>query len=745
MNQESQLLRRTIDRLKQDKEEIEELVTIRNKEIEELRQPPDTREFRRMLLEMTTYFDEAESRQERQALILQDIGRMINVDFKDRVERLKQILEVTATEVQVESTRPGGLSEPKNFMITRGVNTNPPPKPRRQPSRAAAEQVKAKSEPVVSIQPFRRAEVADAIAYAVMKLIRKAAKQQLAHTAPIDVPIDDPVDIPPDFLSETGSVFDQVPRSIKSRPFARKRTTPLTKISEQPTREDEVKTNEESLPTIAKYVPTRRQQTPAYRSEVMPESPSEVMPQSHKQILKFDVEVQTSLDWNSTAQELTLPSIDIAKDFIRKAKIKAKTSAVSSSIKAPTKGALYIPRSYDEITEIELPKVVVLTLEPLKVQYPMIETNIYKLMEASMDEKAKLDTLDQEQGRPMRHMMEILLDFLYKQYGLKFLALKNFSSLLEGLQANINHPYIKFFSDFLGVTDTPIKTALGGFVIKARTAFISCQRRAARVIGETGGEASIAELIDCIPKLFSGTELMLRAGEITVQRLMADLPFDELLPALVTNRLSKVGLDYPSFFSKLDSSRQGSIPQEAISEGIRSVIELWIPQQDLMNYFRKSFRSSTVTQSQLTAKLLVPDTSLVLQSKAAIITKCDFLNAIVDSAAEVKSQEVARMQSLFDELETEYLTRDTFAEAARRIIDPQLSEDKLREMFGKFAEASSEQMSSSSWGELVKYYHLGGVVAEDNTEHDHVIDYQHADGHLAVKFQRKNTKYIRKR
>jgi hypothetical protein len=172
MSQENNLLRRTVDRLKQDKEEVEELVTIRNMEIEQLRQPPDTREFRRMLLEMSTYFDEAESRQERQALILQDIGRMINVDFKDRVSRLKQILEVTAMEVQVESTRPGGLSEPKSCMVSRAVNTDPLLKPKRQPSHVAAEQVKDRSEPVVTKQPFRLAEMTDAIAYAVMKLNR---------------------------------------------------------------------------------------------------------------------------------------------------------------------------------------------------------------------------------------------------------------------------------------------------------------------------------------------------------------------------------------------------------------------------------------------------------------------------------------------------------------------------------------------------------------------------------------------
>lgn len=772
-------MKRTIERLSRDKEEIEEIVRDRNIEIYQLKQAPDTADFRKLVLEMANYLDEAESRQERQALILQDIGRMINVDFTDRMDRLKKILTITVTESEVASAR---QTLEEKYFINRATNTDAPlPRRRQQPSRSVAPKtVEALlSSPTGSIElpteksfSFNRVEVVKAIADSVIQIIR----QKLKHDPSQDTGSpNDFFDIDDSSVSAFNSYTVRAPKRFG---FTKKKPTepPEVKVESDEEAKAKIKSAlpklakppvkekiENSPPRQIKSVVFEKPQpdlqkdplSPEQKSQVgtvQKEAPVEVKLKSHKSVTisqpdTYDVSVQTNSDWIQQATASKVQSIPSER------KASAKISQYGST-ETPRRSSITMFRSLDlPPIQHEPSKPVAVLIEPLKAQYPMIEANIYKLIEASLEEKAKFDLLDQDQGRPVRHMVECLLDFLYKQYGLKFLALKNFSALIEGLQKNIERPYIQLFCRLLGVfTNKPIGTLLGCFIVKARSAFVTSQRnsRARGLIkasADEGGEAYLSDLMECIPKLFSSSDALRQAGENVAKRLMEGKLIVELLPSLITSRISKANLDFNSFYNKLDFQRQGYVTQEAFIEGVRGLLELWIPHKLLKEYCTTE-RCPTFTLSQLTNKLWVRDPFVVLQSRAAIITKCEFLTHIVDAVTETEALKLEEIKQTFLNFQCEQISRSQYAEAVNRLA-PNLSNAALDEMFVGYAFFPDEQLDLESWLELAKRYNLGGhqVVSErdDTIEHDKIIEFQHSEGHLAVQFNRKNTKYFKRR
>mmetsp|Transcript_32192 Transcript_32192/g.55617 ORF Transcript_32192/g.55617 Transcript_32192/m.55617 type:complete len:1105 (-) Transcript_32192:22-3336(-) len=768
ISQENLQMKRTIERLIKDKEDMEEIVKDREIEIHALKQAPDTREFRKLVLETANYLDECEARQERQALILQDIGRMINVDFSDRVTRLKKVLQTTVEEVEIPSTNPNPEKSVK-YYVNRATNTEirPPPKkrhatipPRIEEPRFASPSpdVKMVKSPEKTIEkptekptekkpaekqvPFRRVEVVKAIANSVINILKASYKPNpQIVTSPV-ASLD---------TESTPSAFDRAnanrnlrrlasferemsPAKIKSPVNQQLKEEPKVVVKEEPFEKKDISI----LKHTFNFEPSRVKSL---------DFPSPVAVARKPQT--SEISVQTDADWVQPQAEPRLPAI-ITERY------GSATIAPASSLTFGRRGSINFIRSLElgGIEQFEVPKPVSLLIEPLRTQYPMIEANIYKLIEASLEEKAKFDILDTEQGRPVRHMVECLLDFLYKQYGLKFLALKNFSSLIEGLQKNIERPYINLYCRLLCIfTKQPIGTMQGCFIVKARTAFVATQRNgrmrgANKTAIEYGGEASVSDIIDIIPKLFIFSDSARLAGEGVVRRLLLDKPLVEYLPSLITNKVLKLGLEFSSFYNKLDPLRQGYITLESLIEGVRNILDIWLPKKTLEDYFKGEFRTSNFTLSQLASKLFVKDPYAALQSKAAMITKCDFLTHIVDSIADIETMRLTEVKLIFEEFQVEELTRAQFTDAVRR-LDPQMSDTKVTELFNANAFFPSETLSRDNWLALVKGNNLGGlqVISEndDSMEHDQIIDYVHSEGRLAVQFKRKNTKYLRKR
>jgi hypothetical protein len=138
---------------------------------------------------------------------------------------------------------------------------------------------------------------------------------------------------------------------------------------------------------------------------------------------------------------------------------------------------------------------------------PMAEPNFFKLFELAMDEKAKADEVDRQQFKPLRSMTEFMLDFMFMQYGLKSLALKNLSSLVNSLErmSLSQHRYGVLFCRLLEIfTDQPIGLKLGAFFARARACFVGVQgKSSSKRVMEQGGEALLTDVYDLIPKIFA--------------------------------------------------------------------------------------------------------------------------------------------------------------------------------------------------------------------------------------------------
>jgi hypothetical protein len=90
----------------------------------------------------------------------------------------------------------------------------------------------------------------------------------------------------------------------------------------------------------------------------------------------------------------------------------------------------------------------------------MTEQNLWKLFEQLMDEKVKTDGLEESQVKTPRTFTEFMLEFLYMQYGLKALAIKQISAMVNALDrmAKRGHPYGLLFCRLLDVfTDKPLE------------------------------------------------------------------------------------------------------------------------------------------------------------------------------------------------------------------------------------------------------------------------------------------------
>jgi len=85
---------------------------------------------------------------------------------------------------------------------------------------------------------------------------------------------------------------------------------------------------------------------------------------------------------------------------------------------------------------------------------------VIKLFEKLLDEKYKADLIDMQIGKDPRTLAKYLIDYLYKQVGLKSLVLKQLSSLTISLEnlSNEDRPYAKLFCRMLGVfTQNPVE------------------------------------------------------------------------------------------------------------------------------------------------------------------------------------------------------------------------------------------------------------------------------------------------
>ncbi|CAG9329555.1 unnamed protein product [Blepharisma stoltei] len=278
----------------------------------------------------------------------------------------------------------------------------------------------------------------------------------------------------------------------------------------------------------------------------------------------------------------------------------------------------------------------------LRREPPMTYSNVWKLFEALMQDKCKLDRLEMALGRQPRTMTEYMLDFVYLHYGLKALALKQLKALITSLEQlyKIGHPYGVLFCRFLGLfhpRPLPYQVSIYALIVQEQFSVLTTKIKEKPAnfteqyeILQFGGVASIVDVMDLIMKICRNNR---EAGERIIMQLHRDRPDKlELTILKVCGTMARMGKSSDYIFEVLDIDQGGSIDYQTFIDGIRFTLNIWITQEEgeLLCAFIDEQQTGLISYIDWYQKINFVEFAEKMYSKVAMITKADFLNALVD-------------------------------------------------------------------------------------------------------------------
>lgn len=393
-------------------------------------------------------------------------------------------------------------------------------------------------------------------------------------------------------------------------------------------------------------------------------------------------------------------------------------------------------------------------LEKLPKQSPpMTDPNFFKLFELAMDEKAKADELDILQTKPLRTFTEFMLDFLFMQYGLKSLALKNLSSLVNSLErmSTNQHRYGILFCRLLEIfTDKPISIKLCSFLAKVRVGFCQISAKSSSKLSlEFGGEAYLADVYDLIGKYFASVSFTqnLDIGRSVFERIRTDLADLDKTAIIVCHRINKSGRDLKYLFLQIDYEKTGNISREGFVQRITGELGLYLAQANVEGLFDYlSEGTETLNFSTFNSRLNFKD--LLSKAKDFTVTKADFLLAVIEEQEIRKERDMAYLKGLFNQADSDRtgaLTLKQFADFLGSVDETltSMAATIFREALEQVENAENpDAMSCDAFCAVALKHNIGGkydVLETTEGEHDELVQLEERE--IAVRFNRRNTFY----
>lgn len=278
----------------------------------------------------------------------------------------------------------------------------------------------------------------------------------------------------------------------------------------------------------------------------------------------------------------------------------------------------------------------------LRREPPMTYSNVWKLFESLMQEKCKLDRLEMALGRQPRTMTEYMLDFVYLHYGLKSLALKQLKALIASLEQlyKIGHPYGVLFCRFLGLfhpRPLPYQVSIYSLIVQEQFSALTnkIKEKPANFteqyeILQFGGISSVIDIMDLIMKICRTNR---EAGERIISQLHRDRPDKlELTILKVCGSMARMGKSSDYIFEVLDIDQGGSIDYQTFIDGIRFTLNIWITQEEgeILCAFIDEGQTGLISYIDWYQKVNFVEFAEKMYTKVAMVTKADFLNALVD-------------------------------------------------------------------------------------------------------------------
>lgn len=332
------------------------------------------------------------------------------------------------------------------------------------------------------------------------------------------------------------------------------------------------------------------------------------------------------------------------------------------------------------------PNVLLKELDKVpKRQQPMSESSLYRFAEQVFEEKFKLDVFREEQQQGYDTLPGFLLSYLYAMSGLKSVVWKTLSSVMGGMEKVTESPYGQVICKLFGVYgcgEVPLELEV--FLTKAQAAFTRIYPAYLKAYPELGGSVPLVELSDLISMLFPGRWDCI--GRILDHCCPAELTDIEIVGLLICGKLGKLGRDMKYFFIQMDTEKCGSVNFKAFVEGIRHVLGVGLKPEKLKKYWA-DFETDRLSFSHLSA-INVKELAAKAASRAALITRTQFLTAIIQEYDYLSSLETKRLISIFHSSDINgdgILTLDEFSDLIRS-IDPAASLPSIAVLFSKALE-----------------------------------------------------------
>ena len=356
----------------------------------------------------------------------------------------------------------------------------------------------------------------------------------------------------------------------------------------------------------------------------------------------------------------------------------------------------------------------------LRKEPPMTYKNVWKLFEAMMVDKCKMDRLELAMGRQPRTMTEYMLDFVYIHYGLKTLALKQLKALVASLEQlyKQGHPYGILFCRFLGLFHPrPLPYQLSIYLLMVQEQFLALSSKVKDKpstfsqnyeIIQYGGQASIIDVMELVQKLCRTNR---EVGERIITAMHKDrIDRIELSILKICGCMARMGRTSDFIFEILNAERTGhGLEYQDFIDGIRYTLNLWVTQEeaeDLCGYIDQE-NTGVITFDAWYSKVNFVDFADKMYSKAAMISKSDFLNSLVD---EYEYEVVQDYYLLKQMIRYPVLNQATMASVLLQ-IDPNLEEEDLLNLYDEAKEQEDGSMGGVSPNALcvvVLKHNIGG-------------------------------------
>ena len=405
------------------------------------------------------------------------------------------------------------------------------------------------------------------------------------------------------------------------------------------------------------------------------------------------------------------------------------------------------------LTRKQKQNLLLLQLEKLeRRQPPMPSKGVFKLFESAMDEKNHSDNLELEAGRPTRTMTEFMLDFMYMQYGLKTLTLKNLSAFVNALEgmARDQHPYGTLLCRLLEVfTEDPIDETLTAFLVKARSAFGGLLNKwkgnlPKGQLGEDGGKLPLSDVADLIFVLFLSDR---EAGEQVLARLFpTSLSDTDRAGLLFCGKLAKAGRELKYFYIQIDSDKTGSVKYPAFEKGVREACEVPASRAQTLALWL-SLNTESLSYQQL-SKLPFKDYASRAQGKDLMVSKCDFLLEIALEYQRKRDREREELTQLFLSFapsEEKALSLEDFR-ALLSSLNASISESQQVSIFREALDHTEnplnlDSLDPAAFCHIALKYRLGkagqtlfdvDIKQLSDRLRDQFVHYEHEQGNMAV-------------